>query len=108
VTPEVFIKQKALQFVYFINQVLSSSVPFKEIQLFTWDILEEWSRLDIDDSTPISAYERVFWHVFYVIQSTDAQDIGQDSQIRKELSECCRYLQQPTNPVPKGCVGLRP
>lgn len=108
VTPEAFIKQKAQQFAYFINQVLSGSVPFPEVQLFTWDILEEWNRLDVEESDDISALERVFWHAFYVIQSSDEQMLLSDKLIQQELNGCCEFLELKTNKVPQGCVGLRP
>ncbi len=107
-TPEAFIKQKARQFVYFINQVLANSVPYNEIQLFTWDILEEWGRLDSDDTEDISSYERVFWHAFYVIQSIDEDMLGTDQHIRAELNECCLYLEMKRNTPPANCVGFRP
>jgi len=108
VTPEAFIKQKARQFVYFINQVLANSVPYSEVQLFSWDILEEWNHLDVDESSDISAYERVFWHAFYVIQSIDEELLRTDQYLRAELNECCLYLEQKTSTPPANCVGVRP
>jgi len=108
VTPEAFIEQKARQFVYFINQVLSNAVPYKEIELFAWDILEEWNHLDIDESCEISSYERVFWHAFYVIQSIDEELLTTDQYIRAELNECCLYLEQKSSVAPANCVGVRP
>jgi len=108
VTPEVFISQKARQFAYFINQVLTNSVPFSEVQLFAWDILEEWNRIDIDESCRVAPYERVFWHAFYVIQSTDEEMLDTDQSLRAELTECCLYLEQKTNVAPANCVGVRP
>lgn len=107
-TPETFIKQKARQFVYFIDQVLTCAVPFNEIQLFTWDILEEWNLLDIDDSCDISSFERVFWHAFYVIQSIDEELLHSDQLLRADLQDCCLYLADKSPTPPANCVGVRP
>ncbi|MGB0833958.1 MAG: hypothetical protein ACPGR2_05535 [Psychrobium sp.] len=107
-TPELFIKQKAQQLVYVVNQLMKQAIPFSEVHIIVWDILEEWNRLDKEDSDELSDFERVFWHLFYTIQFETECDLANNKHLRLAIDKCCKYLQQPDLPAPAGCVGVRP
>lgn len=104
---EVFIEQKAKPLVFYVNQLLAQTVPFSEVKLFVWDILEEWNKLDRDDSQP-SDYERVFWHLLYLIQCWPEDKQSNDQTIALSLNQCCDFLTYQSNDVPINCIGVRP
>lgn len=107
-TPELFIKQKAQQLVYIVNQLMEQAIPFSEVHIIIWDILEEWSRLDKDDTDTLSDFERVFWHLFYTIQFETEGDLASNKHLRLSINKCCQYLKNPKLTTPQGCVGVRP
>lgn len=107
-TPELFIKQKAQQLVYFINQLMNQKIAFKEVHIVTWDILEEWGKLDIQEEEQINDFERVFWYLFFIIQFEAECDLVNNKHLRLRIDRCCNYLKDPNLAVPAGCVGIRP
>ena len=66
-TPELFIKQKAQQLVYFAKKLMEDAIPYEEVHLVTWDILEEWSKLDKEHLKNINDYESAFWYLFFIV-----------------------------------------
>lgn len=107
-TPELFINQKAQQLVFFVKKLIEKAIPYEEIHLFTWDILEEWSKLDKEHLNNINNYESVFWYLFFIVQFEEPNNIIQHKALRERVNQCCNYLIDPTLNVPKDCVGLRP
>ena len=107
-TPDLFIKQKSQQLIYFVNQLLKQAIPFKEVHIITWDILEEWAKLNEKTKDPMEDYERVFWYLFYIIQFEAECDLINNKHLRLRINKCCNYLMDPTLTIPSGCVGVRP
>lgn len=107
-TPELFIKQKAQQLVFAVNQLMKQAIPFSEVHIIIWDILEEWSKLDTEDTDVMSEFERVFWHLFYIIQFEAECDLINNKHLRLSIDKCCHFLINPTLSPPKNCVGVRP
>jgi len=105
-TPDLFIKQKAQQLVYFTNQLINQSIPFDEVHIVTWDILEEWSKINKEQQ--IDDYESVFWYLFFIIQFEEETDLIQNKQLRVKVNKCCNYLMDPSLPIPQNCIGIRP
>jgi len=107
-TAETFIKQKAKPLVFYVNQLLAHAIPFSEVRLMIWDILEEWNKLDIDDSQP-SDYELVFWNVLYLLQCwPEEEEYSHGNTFITTLNNCCGFLTSPNQAVPMGCLGVRP
>lgn len=107
-TPELFIQQKAEQLVFFVKQLIEDNIPYEEVHLFTWDILEEWSKLDKEHLKNINDYESAFWYLFFIVQFEEKCDLIQNKKLQLKINKCCDYLMEPTLVVPKGCIGLRP
>ena len=107
-TPELFIKQKAQQLVFFVNKLMIQAIPFNEVHMFSWDILEEWGKLETEEQMSINDFERVFWSLFYTIQFEAECDLINNKHLRLQINKCCNYLQDPSLAVPNGCVGVRP
>ncbi|MDP2560032.1 hypothetical protein [Psychrobium sp. 1_MG-2023] len=106
-TPQAFIEQKSTQLVFFVESLLESAIPFSEVKLFTWDILEEWNRIQITCSEQ-SKTEQVFWHLFYLVQSETEQRFLHDKVFIMQVKECCRFLNEQLGDGPMFCVGIRP
>lgn len=107
-TAETFIKQKAKPLVFYVNQLLAHAIPFSEVRLMVWDILEEWNKLDIDDS-PASDYELVFWNLLFLLQCwPEEEEYSQGNVFINTLNKCCHYLTKPYDGAPADCLGVRP
>lgn len=104
---EVFIEQKAKQLVFYSNKLIAQTVPFNEIKIFAWDILEEWNKIEADDSQP-SEYEQVFWHLLYLLQCWPEEKRSDDRALNTSVTQCCEFLSHKTSVIPKGCIGVRP
>ena len=107
-TPELFIKQKAQQLVYFVQKLIENELPYEEVHLFTWDILEEWSTLNKEHLKDINDYESVFWYLFFIIQFEEQHDLISNKSLRLKVKKCCDYLITPQLIVPQNCIGIRP
>jgi len=87
---------------------MNQAVPFNEVHIVTWDILEEWGNLDTQLQEQINDFERIFWYLFYIIQFETECDLINNKHLRLKINKCCNYLKDPNLPVPGGCVGIRP
>lgn len=107
-TPEIFVKNKARQLVYVVNQLINQAIKYEEVHLILWDILEEWAALNKNNEQKVSDFESVFWYLFFIIQFEDEKDLTQNKQVHSKIIQCCNYLSAPTSTVPQGCIGIRP
>ncbi|NRA69801.1 MAG: hypothetical protein HRU24_02185 [Gammaproteobacteria bacterium] len=104
---EIFIEQKSKQLVFYTSQLLANAIPFSEVKIFSWDILEEWNKLDFDDPA-ISDYEHAFWHLIFLLQCWPEEKQNDEKAIRSSLNHYCNYLSHHTNEIPADCIGMRP
>ena len=107
-TPQLFVSQKSPQLVYFISHFLTHAVSFHEVQIFAWDILEEWNSIDCNKQQQPCDNESVFWHLLYLLQSENEDSLLNDPALKTQLTKCSQYLIQDNSSVPSGCVGVRP
>ena len=56
---EQFFIDKSQQLVFYVSRYLRGQLPHREIHLFIWDTLEEWSQLQILNHTPANRQEQV-------------------------------------------------
>lgn len=102
-----FINQKTKQLVYYIRAFWRGDISYKEVGLFLWDTLEEWSKLRHCDKPPLDAHEQVFWHLFYQVHSQSEDKLMTDYRLRDELSLCMDFLEY-GGFRPFYCIGIRP
>ncbi len=107
-TPQVFVEQKAPQLIYFINHFLTHSITFRELEIFAWDILEEWNNIECDNKSHPTDDESVFWHLLYLLQSENEESLLKDMGVKEQVTKCIHYLSEESSDVPNGCVGVRP
>lgn len=107
-TAAAFIDTKSNQLVYFVKNFLTGEIPFSEIKMFIWDILEEWNVISSPDSEIMEKKEEVFWHLLFMLQRWSGEQLSDTLELRQELVECCSYLDNSTNAIPNGCIGVRP
>lgn len=104
---EPFINSKIEQLIYYIKAVLQNKVHYTELDLFIWDILEEWAGLNVTDGTPSNARERVFWHVVHELSLHSVQSLKSDLFFKTEINTCIDFLNGEGS-YPIDCIGWRP
>ena len=102
-----FIDDKSQQLIYFVSRFFRGQLPHRELHLFVWDTLEEWSQLRIRSWRPETLREQVFWHVLYQLEYWSEQELQRDKILRKQLQNCLGYLRGKVC-LPLDCVGIRP
>lgn len=102
-----FIDNKAKQLCYYLRGFWGNQIAYSELELFFWDILEEWSQVDYDLTQPYSSKERAFWHLLHQMHFWDAEKLMYDDELIEELQSCANYLEG-KGVCPAHCVGIRP
>jgi hypothetical protein len=102
-----FIEQKSRQLVFYLSRFLRGRLPHRELHLFVWDTLEEWSQLRVRSRKPETLHEQVFWHLLYQIEYWSEPELKQNPRIRRELQYCLSFLHG-YGQLPCYCVGVRP
>ncbi|MBC3766258.1 hypothetical protein H8B19_10225 [Neptunicella marina] len=102
-----FINDRAGQLAYYVRAFWDFRIPYSELELYFWDVLEEWLNIDSNPSSPYSNKERVFWFVLHQTQDCKASELLSNPEIRAELEVCLASLEG-NCPVPLDYVGIRP
>lgn len=106
-TVHSFINRKASQLVYFVRAFWEGRIPYREVDLYFWDTMEEWSQVKDTLTQPCSQKERVFWHLLHQVHFWSEQKLLEDPYLRSELVTCLEYLEG-EGQYPLDCVGVRP
>ena len=104
---QTFINNKAKQITYYIRGFWEETIPYRELDLFFWDTMEEWSQVERTEDEPYSQKERVFWHLLHQLHYWPEQKLMRDPYLRGELSTCLDYLEGEGR-YPLDCIGIRP
>ena len=104
----LFIEKKSNQLVFFVQRFLAGDLPYDEIKMFIWDILEEWNVLSSTETGDMGRKEQVFWHLLFMLQRWSGDQLADTRELRQQLMECCLFLDNSSNIVPAGCIGVRP
>ena len=102
-----FIDNKAKQLTYFVRGYWDLRIPYREIDLYFWDTMEEWTQVKAANDEPYSQKERVFWHLLHQLHFWPEQKLLKDPYLHSELIGCVEYLEGEGN-YPLDCVGIRP
>ncbi len=102
-----FIDKKSSQFVFYIRGFWRDHIPYKELEMFLWDTLEEWSELKHTQSQLYTHKERIFWHLFHETQFVSATTLKTDKILKEEVAFCLEYLEN-EKAFPLDVVGMRP
>lgn len=103
-----FIDNKSNQLVFFVTQFLVGNIPYDEIKMFIWDILEEWNVLSSPEGDIMGKKEEVFWHLLFILQRWSGEQLSETQELRQQLIQCCGFLDNRTSDLPMGCIGVRP
>jgi hypothetical protein len=104
---EPFINEKILQIAHYIKAVINQSLHYTELDKFIVDTMEEWTLLNVNDETPGSAKERVFWHLVHEMSLHGAQSLGHDLYFKSEITTCLDFFTGKGS-YPIDCIGWRP
>jgi hypothetical protein len=104
---EQFINEKIAQIASYIKAVICHSLHYTELDQFVVDTMEEWTLLKVNEETPNSARERVFWHVMHEISLHGAQTLELNLFFKSEINTCLDFFTG-TGSYPIDCIGWRP
>jgi hypothetical protein len=102
-----FVDNKSRQLCYYIRAYWQGLISHKELELFFWDIMEEWTHIQANKQVPYSTQERVFWHLLHQIHYWPAEQLHTDMSLREDLEHCLKFLEG-KGYCPFDCVGIRP
>ncbi|WP_206483788.1 hypothetical protein [Thalassotalea sp. G2M2-11] len=104
---EQFINEKILQTSAYIKAVLNKALHYTELDEFVNNTMEEWTLLNVNDETPGSAKERVFWHVMHELSLHGGQALHSNLYFRSEMTTCIDFFNG-IGSYPIDCIGWRP
>jgi len=104
---EQFINDKTSQLNHYIKAVLAKSLHYTELDLFICNVMEEWTLLLVQDETPSSARERVFWHLIHELCLHGSQALHHDLFFISEINTCLDFFDG-IGSYPIDCIGWRP
>ncbi|MFC6440869.1 hypothetical protein [Bowmanella sp. JS7-9] len=103
-----FINQKAPQLAYYLKGFWEQRIPYRELDLYFWDTLEEWHQHAVRPDYPYTQKERVFWHVLHQMHFWPEDTLSNDRHLKDELSVCLQFLEDEGYYCPLDCIGIRP
>ncbi|NKF49613.1 hypothetical protein G3R49_03360 [Shewanella sp. WXL01] len=109
-TADDFIEAKAPQLAFYGKAFLDEQLEYKEIQLYMWDVLEEWQCLVNTPQSKAqlpSETEQVFWHLLHCFDKWPEWAIRGNQYLRKQVDDCCDFLNI-GGKFPDSCIGIRP
>jgi len=104
---QTFIDLKSSQLVYYVQAYWNDCLPYRELEYFMWDTLEEWSQITHTNEQLYSHKERVFWHLFHQTQFVSADTLKHDPILKEEVALCFSFLLN-NKACPLDVVGMRP
>ncbi len=104
---EQFIDEKILQLHAYVSAVIEQRLHYTELDRFILDTMSDWTLLSVDDETPHSAKERVFWHLLHQVHYWNEDKLINDQFLVDELNNCVNFLEG-LGHCPLDCVGIRP
>lgn len=107
VTVQPFIDHKARQLSFYLRGYWNNQIPYRELDLFFWDTLEEWVLVQDRETVPYSPKEKVFWHVLHQMHFWEDSKLRSDPFLRGELNTCLEFLEG-EGFCPLDCIGIRP
>nr|WP_241264241.1 hypothetical protein [Bowmanella dokdonensis] len=92
---------------FFVRAFWDRKIPYREVDLYFWDTMEEWTQVQDRNTQPCTQKERVFWHMLHQLHFWPEHKLLEDPYLRSELKTCLEYLEGDGH-CPLDCVGVRP
>ncbi|MEM0909938.1 MAG: hypothetical protein AAGJ37_03130 [Pseudomonadota bacterium] len=103
---QAFINDKSKLVTHYVNGYWDSKITYDELQRFLWDTLEEWSEVDTKQFEAYTHQERIFWHIFQMLQQSENHMLSSEP-ICSEVECLLGYLNK-EGLCPIDVVGMRP
>jgi len=107
-TLTAFIEHKGKQLAYFVIGFLEGAIPFRELNLFIDEVLQEWAWLGVGQDHPYTEKEPVFWHLLFTLERWPEQKLKGSWTLRNQLNRCAAYINGSSGLRPERCCGARP
>lgn len=109
ISVQKFLNVKSQQLAYFVRAFWNNRIVYKELDLYFWDTMEEWSQVSHLADQPSSQQERVFWYVLHQLHFWPEKTLREDSNLRSDLDLCVNFLESKDEyPFPYEYLGSRP
>lgn len=102
-----FITVKSELLIKHIHQFMNHKLSYHMLTDYSWEILQDWQRLNIVDTKIVSAKEQVFWYLLFELQTQDEAALLHDKDLNSKLDHCMLFLQGQLD-MPDDCIGIRP
>lgn len=102
-----FIDKRSTQLVQIMHGFWHEKLPYRELENFMWDTLDEWSNLEQTQNQLYTHKERIFWHLFHETQYVSPATLQNDKTLINEIAFCLEYLEN-EKACPLDVVGMRP
>ncbi|PKH06599.1 hypothetical protein [Moritella sp. Urea-trap-13] len=102
-----FITVKSELLIRHIHQFMHNKLSYNILMDYSWEILQDWQRLNIVDSKIASSREQIFWYLVFELQIQDEVALLHDKELNRKLDHCIQFLQGQLD-MPDDCIGIRP
>jgi len=86
-----FINDKAFQLSNYADALVTGRIPSKEVDLYCWDTMEEWSQVRSMGSY-MSPMESAFWYLLHQITFWNPIEIRTCPILKSEVDSCIDFL----------------
>ena len=86
-----FISDKAFQLSNYADALVTGQIPSKEVDLYCWDTMEEWSQIRSMGAC-MSPTESAFWYLLHQITFWNPKEIRTCPTLRSEVDLCIDFL----------------
>jgi len=77
------------------------------LQRFSWEIIEYFSKKEITELPPFQDFEKEFWYAIWQIQHLADEEHEKEGLTRKIFIDALDYLQKKKR-IPEVYIGMRP
>jgi len=99
--------EKKAELIKFISKYLENKSSVENLQKFSWEIIDYFSKTKKDELPPYEDFEREFWYTIWQIQHLVDEEHEKEGVTKKNLLDALDYLKK-RKKMPENFIGLRP
>jgi hypothetical protein len=99
--------KKKKELIKLISEYLNNQNSLENLQKFSWDMIEYFSKNKKNELPPYQDFEKVFWYTIWQIQHVADEEHEKEGITKKILSDALDYLENKKS-MPENFIGLRP
>jgi hypothetical protein len=99
--------EKKNELIKLISDYLEGSTSLENLQKFSWEMIEYFSKSKKTELPPYQHFEKEFWYAIWQIQHLADEEHEREDIIRKIFLDALDYLKK-NKKMPKDFIGMRP